>query len=403
MLRDGPGPAGDAAPFRNRAGRFRKPQGWWKAEPLGDSGIGLSGQTGSGSPMHMTMFEQIDLMARGGSIALLMLWSWLLVRDHWRDLPARLAVAMNAAICSYLIVTAGWQVGPGIVGLLFALGAGATPGLFWLFAKAWFNDEQQVSALSAGLVALSVLNTLVMQLTFPGGGLANLVSSTLFRAFMLAFAAAALREVWRSREGDLVERRRRIRPVLVCVVALYVIVIAFVEVAGPQGMPRGSLKQVVASGSLVAVFGFCAVLLRMRQADLFGPVAAVRTGGARPAMDGALAERLRSHMDERKAWRDEALTIAKLAAQLGEQEYRLRRTINGQLGHRNFSAFLNGYRLSEVKAALADPAQRDVPIITIALDAGFGSLGPFNRAFREAEGMTPSEYRARALADSGTG
>ena len=40
---------------------------------------------------------------------------------------------------------------------------------------------------------------------------------------------------------------------------------------------------------------------------------------------------------------------------------------------------------------------------TIALDAGFGSLGPFNRAFREAEGMTPSEYRARAMADSGTG
>jgi AraC-like DNA-binding protein len=47
-----------------------------------------------------------------------------------------------------------------------------------------------------------------------------------------------------------------------------------------------------------------------------------------------------------------------------------------------------------VKAALTDPSQRDVPILTIALDAGFGSLGPFNRAFREAEGCTPSSYRA---------
>jgi AraC-like DNA-binding protein len=36
-----------------------------------------------------------------------------------------------------------------------------------------------------------------------------------------------------------------------------------------------------------------------------------------------------------------------------------------------------------------------IRIITIALDAGFGSLGPFNRAFREAEGMTPSAYRAQ--------
>ena len=66
------------------------------------------------------------------------------------------------------------------------------------------------------------------------------------------------------------------------------------------------------------------------------------------------------------------------------------------MGHRNFVAVLNGFRLAEVKAALVDPTQEDVTIITIALDAGFGSLGRFNRAFREAEGMTPSEYRARA-------
>ncbi|MFM9852583.1 MAG: helix-turn-helix domain-containing protein, partial [Sphingomonadaceae bacterium] len=57
----------------------------------------------------------------------------------------------------------------------------------------------------------------------------------------------------------------------------------------------------------------------------------------------------------------------------------------------------NGYRLSEVKAALRDPSQREVPILTIALDAGFGSLAPFNRAFREAEGCTPSEFRAVAM------
>jgi AraC-like DNA-binding protein len=31
------------------------------------------------------------------------------------------------------------------------------------------------------------------------------------------------------------------------------------------------------------------------------------------------------------------------------------------------------------------------------------SLGPFNRAFREAEGMTPSEWRSKSLVDSGIG
>jgi hypothetical protein len=36
-----------------------------------------------------------------------------------------------------------------------------------------------------------------------------------------------------------------------------------------------------------------------------------------------------------------------LSAKLSVPEYRLRRLINQKLGHRNFSAFVNGYRLSE--------------------------------------------------------
>jgi len=34
-----------------------------------------------------------------------------------------------------------------------------------------------------------------------------------------------------------------------------------------------------------------------------------------------------------------------------------------------------------------------VPVITIAMDAGFQSLGPFNRAFKATTGVTPTEYR----------
>jgi AraC-like DNA-binding protein len=68
-----------------------------------------------------------------------------------------------------------------------------------------------------------------------------------------------------------------------------------------------------------------------------------------------------------------------------------------KLGHRSFNAFLNQWRLADAKAALSDPAQASVPISTIALDAGFGSLGPFNRAFGAETGKTPSEFRAQAL------
>jgi AraC-like DNA-binding protein len=91
-----------------------------------------------------------------------------------------------------------------------------------------------------------------------------------------------------------------------------------------------------------------------------------------------------------------------LSQKLDIPEYRLRHLINRQLGHRNFSAFVNSYRLAEAEAALSDPSQVAVPILTIALDAGFGSIGPFNRAFKAHTGLTPSEYRrARAGGEAG--
>jgi AraC-like DNA-binding protein len=138
--------------------------------------------------------------------------------------------------------------------------------------------------------------------------------------------------------------------------------------------------------------------MAIARTDIFAPIAPVIAAPVDDEAGDALAARIVGHIETTMGWRDETLTIAGLAAQLGEQEYRVRRAINARLGYRNFAAFLNQYRLTEVKAALADPTQRDVPIITIALDAGFGSLGTFNRSFREAEAMTPSEFRAKQSA-----
>jgi AraC-like DNA-binding protein len=348
----------------------------------------------------MGLFGQIDLMGRGGSIALLLLWSWILIREHGQELSARLAVLMNLSITCYLLVTTGWQRNPSGLGLVLALGAGATPGLFWLFAKAWFNDEKVVSRTGIILVLVSVLNTLIMQLSFSEYAIANAVSGTIFRIAMLCFAGAAFWEVWRSREGDLVEERRKIRPRLVAAVATCVVLIAFAEViahsgiAASFGLPEHAVVRIVGSPIIFITFAFCAAMLGMRQSELFAaPINNLKSNSS-STRDDPLVPKLLDFMKLNLPYRDETLSIARLAIQLDEQEYRLRRTINGQLGHRNFASFLNGYRLAEVKAALADPTQRQVPIITIALDAGFGSLGPFNRAFREAEGMTPSRFRA---------
>jgi AraC-like DNA-binding protein len=118
--------------------------------------------------------------------------------------------------------------------------------------------------------------------------------------------------------------------------------------------------------------------------------------------DVRITQKLDRLMGEERAYREEALTITALALKLGVPEYKLRRLINRQLGHRNFSAYLNQWRLADAKESLADPGQRDVPISTIGLDAGFQSLGPFNRAFKAETGLTPSEFRSNALGAAAT-
>jgi AraC-like DNA-binding protein len=98
-------------------------------------------------------------------------------------------------------------------------------------------------------------------------------------------------------------------------------------------------------------------------------------------------------MTAERIYREPSLTIAALAHRMGLPEHRLRRLINRSLGHRNFNAYLNGHRIADIQRALRDPAQAATPVLTIAMDAGFQSLGPFNRAFKAATGLTPTEFR----------
>jgi transcriptional regulator GlxA family with amidase domain len=38
-----------------------------------------------------------------------------------------------------------------------------------------------------------------------------------------------------------------------------------------------------------------------------------------------------------------------------------------------------------------------IPILTIAMDAGYRSMTTFNKAFKSIEGMTPREYRGQTI------
>jgi AraC-like DNA-binding protein len=115
------------------------------------------------------------------------------------------------------------------------------------------------------------------------------------------------------------------------------------------------------------------------------------------AADQAALARLTQAMDADALWRQEGLTIGRLAERVGVPEHRLRRLINDELGHRNFADFVNSRRIEAAKHALADPAQARTTVAVIAYDHGFSSLGPFNRAFKAQTGVSPREWRTRVL------
>jgi AraC-like DNA-binding protein len=77
-------------------------------------------------------------------------------------------------------------------------------------------------------------------------------------------------------------------------------------------------------------------------------------------------------------------------------EYKLRAFIHQELGFRNFNAMLHVYRIAEASEILADASKSSLPILTIALSVGYQSITPFNNAFRELKGATPSEFRKAA-------
>jgi AraC-like DNA-binding protein len=98
-------------------------------------------------------------------------------------------------------------------------------------------------------------------------------------------------------------------------------------------------------------------------------------------------------LEKEQVYLKHGLSIGELAQRLAMPQYRLRALINKRLGYRNFNALLHEYRLRDACAQLADPAKAHLPILTIALDVGYQSIAPFNQAFRDAMGCTPSAYR----------
>jgi AraC-like DNA-binding protein len=202
---------------------------------------------------------------------------------------------------------------------------------------------------------------------------------------------------WDERGDDLIERRRMFRTGFVILVGVQTLGVIIAESYYGFTHTETGLMVLQSGGTLVTVMLLGAVLLSTNGELLFDADAAPpprpALSPAEQVLNGKLDAAMAAHV-----YREPNLSIGALAERLHVPEHRLRALINQRLGYRNFSAFLNAHRIADARAWLGDPAKVDLPVLTIAMDLGYGSLAPFNRAFRDATGQTPTDYRRAAFA-----
>jgi AraC-like DNA-binding protein len=345
----------------------------------------------------------LEAALRGGAIVLLLLRIVMLAQSARSNQASRYTALLLIGVAAYVVDSApgfgalapGWRLP------IHAVTCG-TPAAFWIMMGAVFTDEFRARWYHAvAWVMLAALGTAEMT------GHATFVSAVAHSALSMFFLLLGIWHALAGRANDLVEGRRRLRILFALVTALYTVLIVASDWLWPGGLSAAPLSLGNAVGLVTLIFLFAALGALLAAEGPLAPAAA-RAGStqsqdnnlmtAPPSEpDAALIRALGKLIEHGKVYREQDLSIASLSQKLDIPEYRLRRLINRQLGHRNFSAFINGYRLAEAETALGDPTQAGVPILTIALDAGFGSIGPFNRAFKAHTGLTPTEYRRTRL------
>jgi len=270
------------------------------------------------------------------------------------------------------------------------------PVWFWICARVLFSDRATLRTSDViCLGAMGVAGVLYQsQLPADSTDTAVRVLGVAFAASGLAFACLAPLTVYFGMAGDLDLRRRQLRQWFVPVVSIYLAAVLVTQaIVMFQG---GSTPRTLVLLNLVVIDVAAAIALStFVQLRVVNWIAAVDIppAVALSRLEESVLERLNRRFVAERLYAREALTIAQLATLLGTQEHVLRRVINQGLGFRNFNDFLHTHRLKEAAGRLGDPQLRRIPVLTIALEVGYGSIGPFNRAFKERFGVTPTEYR----------
>ena len=334
----------------------------------------------------------------------------LLLGRRLNTIQERLFAILLLAITGYLL--SPLTAGTALHGWMGALST-AVPGMFWLFSASLFDDHFYLRRWQITLVAVTVvapvIQTLLEQQGIGGLRMVLVTLPQLLEFVLLGLTLLVAARYWRA---DLIESRRSLRLWFCGLNGIYIFVLIFVrEVVVPEVQWLDPLQYLPVGGILLATNALLLeykleIMAPRHRSDAAGveqadPVSAPEPEGPAPAFEvpEAVLRPLQQLMEEQHYYKKAGLTISQLGRTLDLPDHRLRQIINTGLGYRNFRDFLNSYRIREASRALADPAQSDLPVLTVALEAGFNSLSSFNKAFRDTHQTTPTAYRRQHLGE----
>ena len=110
-----------------------------------------------------------------------------------------------------------------------------------------------------------------------------------------------------------------------------------------------------------------------------------------PSFSLELKEDLLSLLNEDKIYKESGISLDLLSEKLGTSRHNTSQVINEHF-NMNFYELMNKFRIDEAVELIKNEKDNNLTIIDIAYKVGFNNKVTFNKSFKKALSVTPSEY-----------
>lgn len=186
----------------------------------------------------------------------------------------------------------------------------------------------------------------------------------------------------------------RIATLFLLVIMLVYDVIIFINLEYLGGVYTGII---VAAGSLLLIVISITILTFSNfflTPSASGQIPALSIGDPMTASveDSRVYGQIDDLMSSKRLFLDPNINITRVARQLNVPARSVSNAVN-RVSNRNFSQFVNHYRVNEACLLLKNS---EMPVTELMFEAGFQTKSTFNREFLATTGMSPSDFRREA-------